>query len=608
MRISRLAAGVAIGAVMLTAACTNGPGGPNADKGSSGSGTSNATFTTIDGSKHITPGAPANPYNLNGNVFTGYNVVDLAWSRSDPTDINKFYPALASSWEQSADLRSVTVHLDPKAGWSDGTPVTAKDVVTSFAAGYVAGNTTGINLGTVTAVDDHTVKIKQLAGSVSHTFLLNVLTTIVVPAAQYGSLLPSDIWTSIDQSQGSDAAKAKTAQASLDALTKKLTTFAPKTNLSAGPFVMTGLNPGEATFDKNPHFYAADKVAPSKLVLRNYSGNEEVWNYLQSGQLDYGPFTAMPTNIQKAIEKAGNKMVSSASFVQAALGFNQSVAPFGDVRVRRAFGYLLDRKAITKVGEPVGGMAVDVESGMVKAASDAWMDPATAQQLQKYAVDKAKAEQLFTESGLKKGSNGKWQLADGKPFTVTLQSVTGFSDWIAASNVVCSELTTFGVPCQVKVSADYATYQTDLAAQKFSFAWWLTAVGTNPPSVLARIWGAPYGYTVTGSKATYAPASKSDSGNWVGGPQEVVLPDGSKVKPGELTASLASMTPDQQRPVIQQLFLAENTSLPMIGVWDYTNVVFVNETRFTKFPDGSDPGLQRLSPGVWMAQGFIQPK
>ena len=44
-----------------------------------------------------------------------------------------FDPRLATSWEWSADSTSISFHLDPDARWHDGHPVTATDVLYTFA-------------------------------------------------------------------------------------------------------------------------------------------------------------------------------------------------------------------------------------------------------------------------------------------------------------------------------------------------------------------------------------------------------------------------------------------------------------------------------------------
>jgi peptide/nickel transport system substrate-binding protein len=45
-----------------------------------------------------------------------------------------FVPRLASSWSWAADSLSIAFQLDPKARWHDGHPVTANDVIFTFAA------------------------------------------------------------------------------------------------------------------------------------------------------------------------------------------------------------------------------------------------------------------------------------------------------------------------------------------------------------------------------------------------------------------------------------------------------------------------------------------
>ncbi len=593
---------VAAAAVLGLAAC--GAGGPAGTAPTDGGDKKGGIFTTIDANRKITPGAPNNPYNPKGNSFTGYNVFQLAWNKQNPKNINDFFPGLAATWESADDLSKVTIRLQPNAKWSDGKPVTSQDVQTSFAIGYVAGTLAGINLAEIKIIDDKTIEFSQLPGDPSQTFLLNVVTAAIVPDAQYGAQLPEDIWTLIKSADAGD----KAATTKIAELTDKITAFNPPDDLSAGPFVLTGINPGEAILKKNEHFFAADKITPDQVKLRNYAGNTEIWNYLQSGQLDYGPFTAMPTNILQAIERAGNKQITSTSYVQASLSFDQSVQPFDKVQTRQAFAQLLDRDAITKVGQPVGGSPSETTTGMVKAAGEVLITQQTRDQLNPYGHDQAKAEQLLTEAGLTKGGDGEWLLADGKPFAVTLQAVTGFSDWIAASNVVCSQLNDFGIACQNKVSPDFAVYQEEMAAGKYPLGWWLTGVGTIPNTSLGRIWGTAYGYNVVGDQLVYKPRSEADSGNWLGGPQEITLPDGSTVKPGELVGQLRKLPSDQQQAPIQQVVLATNTAVPMIAIWDYQNVQFINEKRFTNFPDGSEPGLQRLSPGVWMSLGYIQAK
>ena len=76
-------------------------------------------------------------------------------------------PRLAREWSMSSDGRTVVLRLRPDAAFSDGVPVTARDVVFTFAAIYdprvgspMAGalQIAGKPL-VVTALDDHTVQV-----------------------------------------------------------------------------------------------------------------------------------------------------------------------------------------------------------------------------------------------------------------------------------------------------------------------------------------------------------------------------------------------------------------------------------------------------------------
>ena len=49
----------------------------------------------------------------------------LVWESPD----QNFHPLLASSWETSPDGKTFTFHINPKANWTDGKPVTSADVV-----------------------------------------------------------------------------------------------------------------------------------------------------------------------------------------------------------------------------------------------------------------------------------------------------------------------------------------------------------------------------------------------------------------------------------------------------------------------------------------------
>ncbi|WP_282202978.1 ABC transporter substrate-binding protein [Kitasatospora fiedleri] len=607
MKHTRRAALPLAAALLLggTAACSPGAG----SSGSAGDG----VFTTIDGNHPIAAGAPMNPFNAAGNTFLGYDTMQLGFTKKNPQDPNDFFPGLARSWKTTDT--SITVELEPDAKWSDGTPVTAEDVRASMAIALTQGSATigaglltqGLDVAEVRETAPHTYEISQVPGAKNVQFPRLVLTQKIVPASVYGALLPADVWDVIHTSQSPDPARADAAKAAVDRLNeigKKVSAFAPAKDVSAGPFVLTRVNPGSAVLDRNPHFFAAAKIGPKQVVVRNYTGNEQIWSYMTNGELDAAPFTAIPDNVLQRILKAGNQRVDAINYVDAAIAFNQGVAPFDKVEVRRALAHVIDREAVTKVGQPVGGTASKATTGLIDKVAEKWLTPEQQAALDPYAHDEAKAAELLQQAGLTK-KDGTWHLPDGTPWTITLQTVNGFSDWIAGGTVVANQLTAFGIPTRTALTADFSTYKKEMADGKYPVGFWLTALGPGTDAAFQRLYGVDDGFTAIGADVTHK--SGQGSGNWLNTPTSFPL-DGATVNPGELTARLTVLQPEEQKDIVRRLAALSNQQLPVIQVWDYTNVQFVNDKRFTDFPKSGQDGLLSNSPGVWMMQGYVQPK
>jgi peptide/nickel transport system substrate-binding protein len=571
------------------------------------------TYTTIDGNHAIDPQAPINPYAGKGNAFSGYNAMPLAFRKNNLTDHNQHFPGIAESWQVSADGAEVTIKIQPKAKWSDGSAVTADDIKTSAAVAFTQGGsvfaitpgTTGA-LGDVSIVDEKTIKFGQASGARNNTFLFSLLAMWVLPKSVYGPQLPADFWDKVKLGGSTDPAKADAAKAARDeisALGKKLIAFGPTKDVSAGPFVLDSVNASEAILVKNPHFFNADKIGPDKVRLRNYTGNEQIWNYLTAGELDSAPYTSTPSNVVEQILKVpGSKKLTGLSQVSAALAFNQKYAPFDKVEVRRALAYLIDRAAVTKVAEPDSGKAAEHTSGLIEDAAKNWIGDGELGRLNTYAVDKAKAEALLTQAGLSK-KDGKWMLAGGAPFSFKIQVPNGFSDWIAGAKNIANQLTDFGIAVDAQTSADFAVYQKEMAEGKYAAGFWLMALGPSTYNAYARLYGGANGWSAFGGKLSHA--MSGEKGNWIGGLESAMV-DGAAVNPGELTYQLSQLPVDQAKDTIVKLAHYTNDQLPMIQIWNYVNVQFVNTTRYTNFPPDNCECL-RLTHGVWMQLGYIQP-
>lgn len=590
----------------FVAACS--PSGP-------ASGGSNATFTTIGYTTVITPGAPMNPFNATNNVFPTFDAMQLAWNAGNSANPNAEVPGLASSWSLSPSGTSLTVHLQPGAKWSNGRPVTATDVVDSAAIWFCQGAAQTYNLGSVTAGNASTVTFTEAPGAHNNLFetvlgpASGAGTQWIVPSFEYGSMLPAGIWSTIRASEGTGQA-ATAATSTLTSLAKKIDAFAPKTDISAGPFYIKRLNNSQALLVKNPHFYAAGKVHVGQVIMEHQNGNQQIVSYLDAGTLDAAPYTAMATNVYHQVVAAGNTPLRMPSLVASALTFNEKVAPYNNIAVRQALAYVIDRAAVQKVGEPTSGTPAGI-TGAVSGALPDYLTAAQQATLNPYSPDTAKAASMLKSAGLTlKG--GQWYLPNGKPWTITLPVPEGFSDWQSASSVIKSELTSFGIPTTVTGGPAWTSYQPNLFTGKYPVGWWLIALGPGAYATFSRIYGTYDGYVPAGNTVKRYPAGNTAADNFLNTPDTVNVPGLGMVNPGQLTFQLSQLNLNtaaglaQQKAIAAKVIRAVNYEVPVIQLWNYIDVQFVNNKRFTHWP--SSDAIVGQSPGVWMANGYVRAK
>lgn len=103
-----------------------------------------------------------------------------------------FVPKLAESWEWSADSLTITFHLDPRAQWHDGRPVTSADVqfavrIWTDSAVGAASRHAFASVDSVAAPDAHTARVhfRERSPEQFYTFVYNL---IPLPAHRLAAL------------------------------------------------------------------------------------------------------------------------------------------------------------------------------------------------------------------------------------------------------------------------------------------------------------------------------------------------------------------------------------------------------------------------------------
>lgn len=256
-------------------------------------------------------------------------------------------PELAESWTVSEDGTVWTFKLRQDVKWSDGTPVTAKDVEYSVKRAvmpetaspyayvlYTIKNAAAINQ---TAIPTDTYDIDSLGVKALDDYTVEF--TLEAPASYFESI--SSMWTL-------RPAPSWAIEKYGDAWTD------PANIVVNGPYKLTEWRPGEKLiFEKNPDYFAADSVQIDRVELSIITDQFTEVALYESGELDVAGEGAASLPAEEVARILADPTLS-AEFHQGPrasttyVGFTMTKPPFDNVLVRKAFSAAIDRETMVR--------------------------------------------------------------------------------------------------------------------------------------------------------------------------------------------------------------------------------------------------------------------
>jgi peptide/nickel transport system substrate-binding protein len=363
-------------------------------------------------------------------------------------------PGLAESWVGSADGLSYTYTLRAGLAWSDGTPLTAADVVftinTSRDQGWVNHSSVTANLD-AEAIDDRTVRITS---SVPDPKLPTMDVYIV----------PKHIWEPISQGD--------------------VTTYDALDGVGSGPFTLEEWQSGQSWTMVANDAYWGGRPAIDRVVFRVFTNGDAMVAALQAGEIDAAhsvPAAAMP----RLAEAEGIETVAGLQGGFTELAMNGMAGGLGDghpalldVDVRRAVAHAIDRQAIVDrvldgFGEP--GVTLSV------SPDPAWIPDIPA--ADQFGYDPDRARELLDAAGyLDTDGDGVREMPDGGQALRFRYAERSESDVAAPiRELVTGWLDEIGIATEVSVFDD--TQLTDVIAsgEYDLFVWgWTPFVDPDP--------------------------------------------------------------------------------------------------------------------------------
>ena len=455
----------------------------------------------------------------------------------------KVTPWLASSYAWSNANKTLTFTIRSGVKWSDGVPMTAADVLYTF---NLLKKNPALDLNAVWSV----LKSVSSAGNkVTLNFKAAAVPYFFYVAGQV-PIVPQHLWSKI--------AKPDTATIS--------------NPVGTGGYIMSKCTGQNIKWTANPHFWKAGQAQIKVVNMPAFLSNNTCNEYLASGQSAWG--SQFIPNIQSTYvaKKAGNAYWF-APVANVALFPNTTVAGLNDPKVRQAISYAINRSTISRIGE-YGYEPAASQTGIVSPTFKSWVSSAASKGLSSSA-NTAKAASILAADGYKK-VNGVYTKGSTK-LSFTLTTNGGYSDWIAAMQVLSQELSNFGIKISLLTPAAN-TFYANLYAGKYQLAYNAEAGGPTPFYEM-RQWlysknSAPIGTAASSNWERYSSASTDALLNQYG------------------TTTSASV----QKSIVAKLEGVMVNQAPVIPVLEEVDWFQYNATHISGFPSAANPYAQ---PGLY---------
>lgn len=373
-------------------------------------------------------------------------------------------PGVAERWESAPDGLTWTFHLRKNMQWTDGKPITAKDVAFTYNLimtnkDAAEANAVAVtNYESVTAKDDSTLVIKTKQP-------MAAILTSEIP------IVPEHIWKDV-----TDIKNFKNDKFPV---------------VGSGPFVLTGYQEGQSvTLEANDKFWRG-RSKIDKLQYVKYESTEAAVQGLRKGDVDLA-YRLTATQF-KQLEKeqniktnAGNNRRFNEIIINS--GFPKADgSPWGngnpvlkDVEFRKALSHAVDVKTI--VDKVKQGLAEPATQIIPTVFPDWTFKPSDSQ---KRGFDVAKANSILDTAGYAKGGDGTRADKQGKPINLRLLVTSDDTERRQISEYVKGWFKEIGVGVNVEFKGSNQV-NDDTTAGNFdlSFSGW--SVSPDPEFMLAQ--------------------------------------------------------------------------------------------------------------------------
>jgi peptide/nickel transport system substrate-binding protein len=435
--------GVVIAVSLLAASCSS-------SSSSSGPPSGHASgVLTIDNESGGNWTCDFNPFNLSyisfslGTVYEPLVFVNTLQNAKES-------PWLASKWVWSNGNKTLTFTIRNGVKFSNGTPLSAADVVFTF---NLLKKFKILDINSVWSVLSSVTQ--QGSSQVVMTFKTQAVPYFYYIADQVG-IVSQKIWSKIGDP-----------------------TKFPDTNpIGTGPYTVSSktCSPQNISYHANPHYW---KPGEPKVATVNYPAfltNDTANTFLANGQAQWG--SQFIPSISKFLAGQPSIKYWFPPVANVSLFINLTNPLLKNVAVRQAMAYAINRQRASQIGE-FGYEPASNQTGIVTPTFTSWLDTSQAAAFgNNYAYNPAKAIQILTAAGFKRGSDGIFAKG-GQKLSFSILNNGGFSDWVNAVAVIVADLKAVGIQATAQ-DLSATTYQAKLYAGQYQLGYNSETGGPTP--------------------------------------------------------------------------------------------------------------------------------
>ena len=436
-RTTALKALTAAGALVVLAACGSSGGSGGTTSGGSTSGGSTSAGTPVHGGK-LTFAAVQDAQSMNKSTVFDNNsiwIFEQIFQQlyTVSADGKSVVPQLATGYKVSSDKKTYTFTLRPGVKFSNGQPMTSKDVKFSIDQTTKASQGWGfINTA-----------IKSTSAPSPDTFVVHLKypwAPLLADLSIFANGIIPDNY----------AGKSETAFYN-----------AP---IGTGPFKWDVWHKGQSlTLVKNPLYWQKGLPYLDSITWTDVSSDNTRQQQLQGGQAQIDQFPAWSTVTQLQNTQGVNMHLFNSTQTNY-LAFNETRKPFQDVHVRRAISLALNRDALVKAvlfghGKPANSLF---------PPQVPYYDPNTPG----YQFNLAEAKKEMAQSTVPHG------------FSTSIVIPTGNSDYQTISTILQSELKPLGINVKIN-QLDPNTENTQTQNLNYDMTLTLWTMDISDPDELA---------------------------------------------------------------------------------------------------------------------------